>query len=204
MPTKGEMADVAQRVMALTSERFWANGEFLRPVVDGPPGAGTPWWGLSRDDRREAIFANTYWEGFSPEEQAATVAMVAEGEAHAFFSVALGEGVMPSLDRVQEVSQKIGWLESMSYLHVDGEVPQPSSDCFLPWWKDLSAAEKTAVLSTDVNWDGFTEQQKQAVISRVVAGEGPESPENRFQDILDGKFQMVEQQEPDRGRERER
>jgi hypothetical protein len=172
-------------------------------VVDGPPGAGTPWWGLSRDDRREAIFANTDWEGFTPDEQSAIADLVAEGEAHAFLSVALGDDTpqMPTIDQMVEASQKIGWLESMSYLHVDGEVPQPSSDCFLPWWKDLTKSEKTAVLNTDVNWDGFTESQKQSVIAGVVEGRG--SPAERFQDILDGKIQMVEQQEPDRGKERE-
>jgi hypothetical protein len=80
MPTVKEMAAVTSRIETLTGERFWAQGEFLRPVAGGSPQAGTPWAELDFDDRREAIYVNTDWKGFSLEQQMDVTDRVADGD----------------------------------------------------------------------------------------------------------------------------
>ncbi|QEH36601.1 hypothetical protein OJF2_51850 [Aquisphaera giovannonii] len=73
--------------------------------------------------------------------------------------------------QLESVMQEIGWLQSMSYLREEGQVPQAASDTTLPWWEDLSRSEQAAVLQANVNWDGFTEAQKEALIDVVLEGE---------------------------------
>ncbi len=80
MPTRKEMDAVQSRIEALSGDRFWANGEFLRPVGGDQPGAGTPWNELEFEDRREAVYVNTDWKGFSLEEQMEVTDRVADGD----------------------------------------------------------------------------------------------------------------------------
>lgn len=80
MPTRKQMEAVQDRIEALRADRFWANGEFLRPVGRDFPAAGTPWEELDFEDRREAIYVNADWTGFSLEEQMEVTDRVADGD----------------------------------------------------------------------------------------------------------------------------
>lgn len=80
MPTRKQMDSVQNQIESLTGERFWANGEFLRPVGAAQPSAGTPWSELDFEDRREAVYVNTGWKGFSLEEQMEVIDRVAAGD----------------------------------------------------------------------------------------------------------------------------
>lgn len=77
---------------------------------------------------------------------------------------------MPTNEEMLAAVQKIEWLESMSYFREEGRVPETASDCFLPWWEDLTRNEQQSVLEADVDWAGFSESQKEDVITRVLDG----------------------------------
>ncbi len=78
---------------------------------------------------------------------------------------------MPTKEQMEAVTQKIEWLESMSYWLEKGKTPEPVSDAALPWWENLSRVEQQAVLDAEVDWQGFTESQKLDVERRVLDGE---------------------------------
>lgn len=89
MPKREEIEAVQARIEDLTGQRFWAQGEFLRPVIGGAPEAGTPWFDLDFEDRREAIYVNTDWKGFSLDQQMAITDLAAEGESAVFWMEAI-------------------------------------------------------------------------------------------------------------------
>jgi hypothetical protein len=79
---------------------------------------------------------------------------------------------MPTRQQMDWVTQKIEWLQSMSYIIEDGKlVSGPVSDASQPEWEDLSREQQQFVLREDVNWSGFTEAQEADVIRRVLDGE---------------------------------
>lgn len=80
MPTRKQMDSVQDRIETLTEERFWASGEFLRPVGRDSPKAGTRWTELDFEDRREAVYVNVDWSGFTLEEQMEITDRVADGD----------------------------------------------------------------------------------------------------------------------------
>lgn len=82
---------------------------------------------------------------------------------------------MPTPQEIETVSQRIEWLQSMSYLIEDGKLASgPVSDAVAPWWDSLSREQQDTVLREDVNWTGFTEAQENSVIERVLDGQEPE------------------------------
>ena len=80
MPTRKQIDAVLERIVSLTEDRFLTHGEFLRPVGRDSPQAGTPWKDLDFEDRREAVYVNTDWSGFTLEEQMEVTDRVADGD----------------------------------------------------------------------------------------------------------------------------
>lgn len=144
MPTFKEMAAVTSRIEALTGERFWAQGEFLRPVAGSSPEAGTPWSELDFDDRREAIYVNTDWKGFSLEQQMDVTDRVADGDPQEMWMDGMRASDRPEAEPVGSVANTAemepvlaeierGWNEPMARLQdiLDGKnlsVEQPEPD----------------------------------------------------------------------------
>jgi hypothetical protein len=81
---------------------------------------------------------------------------------------------MPTKEQIDAVTQRIRWFESLSFLRVEGEISHLASVASMPWWENLSRDEQKAVLSLDVNWQGFSEAQREDVINRVLSGESEE------------------------------
>jgi hypothetical protein len=81
---------------------------------------------------------------------------------------------MPTKEQMIAVTQRIGWFQSMSFLRIEGEISHLASGAYLPWWENLSRDEQKAVLSLDVNWQGFSAAQRDDVINRVLSGESEE------------------------------
>ena len=75
----------------------------------------------------------------------------------------------------QAAATKIEWLKSMSYFQEEGRTPEPCSDCSLPWWEDLSAGEKRAVLDAEVDWRGFSAEKREELIAgALIERDAPE------------------------------
>lgn len=81
---------------------------------------------------------------------------------------------MPTREERASVVARIEWLESMGFRRGQGGVPEPVSGASPPWWDDLDRAEQRAILDEQVDWEGFTEAEKEEVEQRVLDEEDAE------------------------------
>jgi hypothetical protein len=183
MPTRKEIDAVQSRIEALTTQRFWAQGEFLRPVAGDAPEAGTPWLELSFEDRREAIYVNTDWKGFSLEEQMAITDMVAEGESHSFWEAALGGSLLEtqpgiSLQALDSIEDDIDMLKAEPEIHLestrrfvmpdleDAGSVYDTCDVLGPW-DTLNGSDRLRALQ-ELDWTNVPPHDALRIIDREV------------------------------------
>lgn len=193
MPKRKEMNAVLSRIEELTNGRFWANGEFLRPVERDTPKAGTPWNELGVDDRREAIYVNTDWKGFSAEQQMEVTNRVANRES----SEQWMEGIRVS-DQAEHMRTLAAEIRADEHAARVRDYGEPDAATY-----QQRVAEGAATVQ---HLEPEPPPVNPAELERAVSEIEQQltKPAFNLKDILEAKHQVVEQPspKPERGRER--
>lgn len=85
---------------------------------------------------------------------------------------------MPTSEQMDRVTSALGILTAGLYVvsFAEGRVIQasPGQEGGYYFWDDLSESQKPDALKVAIDWTGFTESQRDGVISRVLEGDEPE------------------------------
>ena len=192
MPSQAEMAEVTKLIEARLDSRYmrddgvvggddptWSGYERVIETIDGK----LTWTELTEWERETILQSDVTWKGFTPEDTLDVIGSVISGypperwmdgvrmEMIAERFEPMGAATPEEL--VESAAGQIEWVKSMSFILEEGKAPEPCSDCFLPWWENLSQEEQKAALMEHVDWSGIEANRDEM----ITAALHPESPE---------------------------